>query len=1392
MPTTHQQIEAWKARLLDLGRRNRLLHTQPGRAGTVTLTDPPVAALFDALARSRRKLTFAAALTLEQRLAALSWEAPATGVTMRLDRIPTPPPKAGQLATDLSPVDQDRMLYNLRLKARTALNEQGVNILFVALGFLEWFAPDTPEQIWRSPLLLLPVELQRAPLGAEYLLRPLDDEIALNPTLAHKLHQDFGLALPELPEEIDELQLEQLFAEISTLVMARTGWRVVPEATLGLFSFLKLLMYHDLDRAAAAAEAHPILAMLAGSAELKIENAELKNASTETSQFSIFNSQFSLDSRSPADCFQVLDADSSQAAAIAAALDGQSFVLQGPPGTGKSQTIANIIAECLAAGKRVLFVSEKMAALQVVFERLKQCGLADFCLEAHSHKASKRAVLDALGVALNAAPPAAASAFAYAELAATRAQLNDYAVALHAPHGPQRWTPYQMYARLAGLADAPDSAALLGELDSYTPDRLGAIDALLARIDTRRQLLQSLPGNVWRGCAITTGSFELRGQIRTRLRALLAALSETHAATASFAAALELPASNDLAGARALHGLAALLHEPYLLPAEWLAAGHDPSRRGIIDAARQDYAALAAAEARLLQRHRATLLDLDLDGMLARFTQHYRGWTRVLRPQFHRDLAAMRASLQPGAALDPAAALADLQLAAAVRATRAREHAQLAGLVAQLGSPFAGRATDWDALAARADWADRWFALALPTPLSEHVTQLLTTDSPARAAFIAGSGGAPVERLQTALTRLDDELTFFLELRIENVKLRKEPLERAQFSILNSQFSMLLERMADLDSWWEFCELRRAADALGIAAYLDRLSYDSDAAAQPRQAFHKRLCTLWLDAAYDRNPALRQFQRAPHAALVERFRQLDCGQLVATQARLHQRLAARRPLPEQAAVPGSELAILRRELQKQRRHKPIRQLFREIPDLLGRIKPCLLMSPLSVSQFLDPDAARFDLVIFDEASQIRTEDAVGAVLRGAALIVVGDNKQLPPTSFFLADAEGEFVDEDQDALDSFESILDAASAGGLPARMLRWHYRSRDEALIAFSNARFYAGRLATFPNAAATAGQGVRFEHVADGVYDRQGSRANPIEARRVADIVCRQLKATPELSLGVVAFSQSQQLAILHELERRRAADPMLDPLFDEARAEPLFVKNLENVQGDERDIMIVSVGYGRDAGGRLLMNFGPLNQQGGERRLNVAITRARRQVTLVSSLLPEDIDLKRTTHPGPRLLREYLEYARRGGAENQEPRTENRAPESGSRFSVLGSTPRFEDQLAAALAQRGLSLARQIGHSDFRIDIAIRDPRDHGRFLLGIECDGDDYRDAATARDRERLREQVLGGLGWQIERVWSADWARDPAAEVERVLAAVERLEAAAPATALPKPPTDDET
>ncbi|MBS1964596.1 MAG: DUF4011 domain-containing protein [Chloroflexi bacterium SZAS-1] len=1360
MPTA--SIDIWKNRLLDLSRRNRLLHLRAGASSVVELTHPNAAELFGLLTR-RRKLEFVEALTPEQRLDALSWDAPATGATMQLDTVAAPKPRPEQLTTDLPPAEQERALYNLRLRSRTALNEQGINLLFVAVGFLEWMVPGAGEAFWRSPLLLVPVELNRSILAGRYTLQLADDDITLNPTLRYKLHKEFGLDLPALPDDPDDLALEPWFAQVEAAIAGRDGWQLSRECALGMFSFLKLLMYHDLERAAEQASTHPIVQLLSGNGTATAASAaedllEAQLAPPET--------EYALDARPPEYCYQVLDADSSQATAIAAARTGTSFVLQGPPGTGKSQTIANIIAELLADGKRVLFVSEKMAALQVVYDRLAQCGLEEFCLELHSHKATKRAVLDTLSTALTDAPPPTDPAFPYAELAQARDQLNMYAQALHLPDPVLGWTPFQVQGRLGLLADAPDTQAPIGDLDSYTPERMGAVDALLARLDARAELLTAMPENAWRGCSMTSSSFEGRGQVRAHLRALQSALAALQREAGLATGQLGTPPAQSPAEVRGLCNLGALLREPITVPADWLNDEYAATRVALINEAAPHYATLNALEQRLLTRYQETVLGIDLEGLRERFATQHNSWARILRPQFHRDIAELRTHAQPGVEIAPESAEADLQLAFEVRAARQWTANHEPDLTVQLAPHFAGSATDWEQLAASADWAARLSDLPLPHPLPAPIVQAATQLPTARTALLAA-----IDQLGATLPPLDAELAFVRDLQLEQATWKPDTIEHASFARLQTQCTQLLERMGELDQWWEYCELQRAAQPLGMADFLDALSRAPAPAAQPRRAFYKRFCQAWLDRAYEQMPVLRRFERASYEALVERFRTLDREQLGATRQRLRRLLSGRRPPTNSVAPPSSELAILRRELQKQRRHKPIRQLFHEIPQLLGQIKPCLLMSPLSISQFLDPELPPFDLVIFDEASQIRTEDAIGAIMRGRALIVVGDNRQLPPTSFFSTD---DTPDEDDETASEeiFESILDATSAAGLPTRLLRWHYRSRDEALITFSNRQFYSARLATFPNAYSAPGRGVHLEHVPDGVYDRQGSRSNPIEARRVADLVIAHWRATPEQSLGVVTFSQAQQLAVLHALERSRAADETLAPLFDENRPEPFFVKNLENVQGDERDAMIISVGYGRDAAGRVLMNFGPLNQLGGERRLNVAITRARDRVTVVSSLLPEDIDVRRVQNPGPRLLREYLDYARNGGPGGPAQATNGVTPQHVSARPLAQSLdPRFEDRLAVALARRGLQLARQIGHSDFRIDIAVRDPHNPQQFVLGIECDGDDYRTAATARDRERLREQVLSTLGWHIHRAWSAAWARDPEAEIERAAAAL---------------------
>ncbi|WP_375232255.1 AAA domain-containing protein, partial [Mesotoga sp. TolDC] len=355
------------------------------------------------------------------------------------------------------------------------------------------------------------------------------------------------------------------------------------------------------------------------------------------------------------------------------------------------------------------------------------------------------------------------------------------------------------------------------------------------------------------------------------------------------------------------------------------------------------------------------------------------------------------------------------------------------------------------------------------------------------------------------------------------------------------------------------------------------------------------------------------------------------------------------------------------------------------------------------------------------------------------------------------------TDEEND-LESLESILDECSTAGLPEKKLLWHYRSRHESLIAFSNYHFYMNRLSTFPSSSFNGlDSGICFEHVSNGVYDRAKSRKNIEEARKVAEMVMSHARTKPGVSLGVVAFSEAQQTAILDRIEELRSQDQSVEDFFGEDKLEPFFVKNLENVQGDERDEMIFSIGYGRDASGKLTMNFGPLNKSGGERRLNVAITRAKKKVTVVSSIKGGDISVEIQT-PGVRALREYLNYAEQGGSKEFLLReTEN----TGGEFE----SP-FETEVYEELTARGFNVHKQVGCSGYRIDLAIVDNEHPGRYIAGIECDGAMYHSARTARDRDRLRQQVLEKLGWKIIRIWSRDWIFDRNSEMVRVIAEIE--------------------
>ncbi|HKH45842.1 MAG TPA: AAA domain-containing protein, partial [Thermoanaerobaculia bacterium] len=498
--------------------------------------------------------------------------------------------------------------------------------------------------------------------------------------------------------------------------------------------------------------------------------------------------------------------------------------------------------------------------------------------------------------------------------------------------------------------------------------------------------------------------------------------------------------------------------------------------------------------------------------------------------------------------------------------------------------------------------------------------------------------------------------------------------------------------------------------------------------------------------------------------------------LLVNRARLAQHHWQR--IPREGAA--GQVGTLRREFEKKRRHMPIRQLMRVAGHAVQTLKPVFLMSPLSVAAYLPPGSVQFDLVIFDEASQVRPVDALGALLRGAQAVVVGDSQQLPPTTFFDKLTDPGSDEEDDDAPADLESVLGLFRARGAPERTLRWHYRSRHESLIAVSNRLFYENRLVVFPSPdLGREAHGLVFHHLPDTFYEPGSTRRrNRGEAQAVARAVLEHARTRPELSLGVAAFNLSQAQAVLDEVELLRRQDPSCEPFFAAHPEEPFFVKNLENVQGDERDVIFISVGYGRTQEGAISHNFGPLNQEGGQRRLNVLISRAKHRCEAFANFTADDLDPARTSAAGVAALKTYLEAAARRGT----------AAETGA--AAPDAMP-FEDRVAETLRGQGWEVRERIGVAGYFLDLAVVDPERPGRYLLGIECDGPNYRSARSARDRERLRPEVLGRLGWRLHRIWSPDWFRDPAGEVRRVVEVLEGAKAEArekPASPGPSPPS----
>lgn len=1246
-----------------------------------------------------------------------------------------------QLETRLGPDSLQKKLLKIAREAKTAEEEQGVNVLYLALGFLTWFEDVNSDRPREAPLVLLPVELVRNARTSTYDLKLRDDDLITNLPLQRRLSEDFGLKLPDL-EPDEGWRPSDYFDKIDEMITDRPRWKVDRDGMqLGFFSFSKLLMYLDL-----ALEAWPN-----GTLEQHELTRGLLYEGFEPEE-PLFGPGDRLDEVLPPEkLFHVVDADASQARVIEEVRSGRNLVVQGPPGTGKSQTITNIIATAAREGRTVLFVAEKMAALSVVHDRLVKHGLRDICLELHSKTANKKAVHAELARTLHAAKAIPAVPDGPVALTVARDRLNDIAAALHRPIGASGETPYSVLGRQARFIGMSAPPPLLdGDfLATMTREDETALSALL--LDYGAALDAAGPAD--RHPFAGVGALDLQPVDLQRLKTDLAGSGR---AAATLRDALDLVMTSlALTGARSLASAPALSDALDRLAG--LPSGKADLARQIFpvaDTARLNEALNAAGQWR--ERHDAAagdFVDSAFDADSARLraplaagtTSFFARWGSAYRTA-SRELAGLLKGPLPKAAADR---LSLLDLLLEVRALRARWGDDEAFLSAALGAAWRGEGTDFVGAAAVATWCERARGASIDT---------------APDALIAlAADPVRLGALSSDLARAEPEARRAVEAIADRLE-----IDRTAFGYggdLAHTAARLDDMAASVDrygEWVRLCRLRQRLDNAGISALAARVaSGEIDASAAIIELKFARAERLWREAIAA-TPALAEIRSLDRHALAEEFAALERRRLTENVTTILAHHLAQLPQGAQG-----EMGVIRSEIGKRKRHIALRQLFLRAPNAIQRIKPVLLMSPISVAQFLTPGTINFDLLVFDEASQVRPEDALGAIARARQVVVVGDQKQLPPTSFFdrlVADGEeAEELDEEAEyllggaaTLGELESILSLCEARGLPSRMLQWHYRSRDPSLIRVSNREFYRDELILPPSPLQEdPAYGLVFTKV-DGVYDRGGKRDNRKEGEAIVARVAEHARATPDMSLGIVTFSSAQKNTITELLELARRTDMALDSFLREGQAEDVFIKNIENVQGDERDVILVSVGYGPTSpGGRLAsMSFGPVNAEGGERRLNVLFTRARIRCEVFASFDPGDIDISRTAREGPRILKRYLDYAKSGTLDDTVLTGE------------LPDTP-FEEDVADVIRSFGFLADPQVGCAGFRIDIGVRHPDHPGTYLLAVECDGSTYHSALWARERDRLRQDVLEHLGWRFLRIWSTDWFYDRRAQIERL-------------------------
>jgi very-short-patch-repair endonuclease/DNA polymerase III delta prime subunit len=1351
--TLYGKLESDRKELLDLTTRNRLLNTPRSstRSARLEIVDELSQEVFRILVLEKRPMSFlpekqskdinGQLISSEQTLLFQpEEELKETGLAPRHtdDRLQT------QLTSE---VLQKRLL-KLFFDARTFEEEQGVNILYLALGFLKWYEVDHSDRERHAPLVLIPVTLERQSASSRFKISYSEDEITTNLSLQEKLKADFGITLPDVPD-IEEFSIDGYFNDIKKAISSQSKWEILPnDIVLWFFSFSKFLMYRDLlpdtwpkDR---QLDTHPLIVGL------------LQNGMPDVPPL-FTEDQHIDDVVQPIDMLHVLDADSSQAFAIEEIKRGRNLVIQGPPGTGKSQTIVNLIATAVKENKKVLFVAEKLAALEVVKRRLDQIKLGDMCLELHSNKTNKKMILEDLGRTMNLGSPKMDDITRITEeLKNYRDRLNRHVQILHAPFDSKH-TPYQIIGelvRLRSMGLKPPNFKLVNALN-WTLQQFHEKSNLINDLVIHLEQIGNPQAHPWRGVEMEVALPMDVDRLTAAIQEIIPRLDHLIQATGQLADNLKLsPGTTALDTASLAKFAQKLLIAP---PMDRKCFG-DPvwiNRREQIDLLVQIGSTLSGVRGQLKGLVTEKAWSTDINIIRDNLSIYGRSWFRI----FYKSYRNAKNSLHGLWVSKPLKLLSSqLEILDKLIYGQKALHAITEKNNQDLGEKAFGRLwqgidSDWPALSAITGWEKEVCAKGAPDTFHTIVAGLDDTSTTSNLiSEIAGFLKPTLENIRQ----------LFIQLKLNvNAAFDSTDLRVISLTALKSRLEIWRTNAESITKWIAYYQRFRKLAVEGLSELAKLIDQESIKANEILNSFQMAYYETLLIEVFRRYPELAEFNGNSYEQILQRFKQLDVERI--SLARQEVAMAHYTNIPKSQAG-GGEVGILRREIQKKRRHLPLRRLLKEAGRAIQAIKPVFMMSPISIAQYLQPGEIEFDLLLIDEASQVRPVEALGAIARAKQVVVVGDDRQLPPTRFFnrlLNDDDTEEEESEDFRTSDLESVLGLCTAQNIPQRMLNWHYRSRHHTLIAVSNHEFYNDKLFVVPNPEKqSSGLGLSMRYIPDGVFDRGGSATNQREAQEVANAVIEHARNYLDKTLGVGAFSVSQRDAILDELELCRRREPTLEAFFASSKPEPFFVKNLENIQGDERDVIFISVGYAKDHSGYMSMNFGPLGNEGGERRLNVLITRAKERCEVFSSITGDDIDLNRAKSRGAQAFKTFLTYAKSGLLDTQ--------LKTGKDYDS-----EFELEVAKALSHHGYKIDPQVGVAGFFIDLAVVDPELPGRYLLGIECDGATYHSSRSARDRDRLRQQVLEDRGWIIHRIWSTDWFYRPEEQLQKTIAAIER-------------------